>query len=308
MPVMPGPGVRTPLFVSRLSAMNEQSSREPFRSMSDSEFELLSGFIRTHSGISIQPSKKNMLELRLQKRLWALGLSSFSQYCGVLFDSLAGPGERVRMIDAVTTNKTEFFREPLHFRALVESVLPEYVGAGSRTGNGVFTAWSAGCSTGEEPYSLAIVLNEFAARNPGFRYAITATDISTEVLEKAVMGIYDLDEAATVPPFLMQKYFMRCKDRKRGVVRIVPELRSRVEFRRLNLMDEYSMPPKESMDAILCRNVIIYFERETQYRLLRCLCRSLRTGGHLFLGHSETVQGFDLPLVRNSSTMYGKVS
>jgi chemotaxis protein methyltransferase CheR len=276
--------------------------------MSDSEFELLSGFIQAHCGIKMPHSKKSMLESRLQKRLRILGISSFREYCRILFQSPEGARELVHMIDAVTTNKTDFYREPTHFQFLEETVLPEYVSRSDHTGNNGYSLWSAGCSTGEEPYSLAIVLSEFANRNPGFLYSITATDICSEVVAKAQQGIYDQNQVAPVPATLRKKYFMQSKDRNKELVRIVPELRAVVKFRCANLMNESSMPPRNSMDAIFCRNVIIYFDRETQFRLLSCFCRSLKTGAHLFLGHSETVHGFDLPLIRKQSTIYGKVS
>jgi chemotaxis protein methyltransferase CheR len=282
-----------------------QIYNEPAKSMSVREYEQLSEFIRDRSGIKIPPAKKTMLESRLQKRLRALKISSFREYCDILFHSPGGAGEIVQMIDAVTTNKTDFFREPVHFSFLMDTALPAFLGENTQGPGKAFAVWSAGCSTGEEPYTLAIVLSEFAARSPGFRFAVTATDISTKVLDKALLGIYDRDQAATIPPSLMQKYFMRSRDRDKGLVRVVPELRSLVLFQRLNLMDENIMP-LETMDAIFCRNVIIYFDRETQYRILSRLCRTLKSGGYLFLGHSETVHGFELPLVRIASTIYRK--
>jgi chemotaxis protein methyltransferase CheR len=275
------------------------------RPMSDADFSRLSEFIREHCGIKMPPVKKIMLEARLQKRLRRLGISSFREYFNHLAAGPEGVGELVHMIDCVTTNKTDFFREPVHFSYLAESALPEFLQAGG-AGGSPFTVWSAGCSSGEEPYTLAMVLSEFQAFHPGFRYSVLATDISTRVLEKARSAIYDADRVATVPVVFKQKYLMRSKDRDRGQVRIVPELRSAVRFQRINLMDEHFLLP-EPVDAIFCRNVIIYFERSNQERLLSRLCRSLKTGGLLFLGHSETVHGFDLPLMRMTSTIYKKV-
>jgi chemotaxis protein methyltransferase CheR len=278
---------------------------EPVKAMSPKDFERLSEFIVTHCGIKMPPAKKIMLESRLQKRLRTMGLSSFRDYCDFIFGSPEGAGELVHMIDAVTTNKTDFFREPAHFQYLTESALPEFL---NEYMNGVkkkFTVWSAGCSSGEEPYTLAIVLNEFASEHPDFQYAVLATDISTKVLEKARLGIYDQHLVSGIPLALKQKYFLKSKDRDKALVRVVPELRSRISFQRINLMDEHLMIP-EPADAVFCRNVIIYFERATQQKLLHRLCKCLKTGGHLFLGHSETVHGFDLPLVRISSTIYRK--
>jgi chemotaxis protein methyltransferase CheR len=220
-----------------------------------------------------------------------------------LFESPDRESEYVHLIDCVTTNKTDFFREPVHFQFLAEKLLPAFMQARGQENDGLFTLWSTACSTGEEPYTLAMVLDDFASKCPGFRYAITASDIATNVLEKARMAVYDEDQAACVPWPLKQKYLLRSKDRKKRLVRIVPSLRARVQFRQINLMDEGLMPPG-SMDAIFCRNVIIYFDRETQQRLLARLCGCIKKNGYLFLGHSETVHGFDLPVTRVSSTIY----
>ncbi|HUI67892.1 MAG TPA: protein-glutamate O-methyltransferase CheR [Nitrospirota bacterium] len=272
--------------------------------MSDREFLLLSEFIHRQCGIKLPPVKKSMLEARLQKRLRSLGITSFREYFELLFESPAGKEELVHMIDSVTTNKTDFFREPVHFSYLAENILPEFM----RTeGGGAFMVWSAGCSSGEEPYTLAMVLNEFRGEHPGFRFSILATDISTKVLEKARLGIYDQERVVPVPSVLKQKCVMRGSDRSKGLVRIVPELRSLVRFQRANLMDDHCAL-SEPADVIFCRNVIIYFGRATQERLLWRLCRSLKPGGYLFLGHSETMHGFDLPLVRVVSTVYRKMS
>ncbi len=275
--------------------------------MTAADFERLSRFIYTHCGIKMPPVKKTMLESRLQKRLRLLGVATFRDYCDFLFNSPDGSHELVHMIDAVTTNKTDFFREPVHFSFLAETILPEFTREGPYGVRAPFTAWSAGCSSGEEPYTLAIVMSEFAQQNPGFRFTITATDISTRVLDKAKAGIYDESQVSMIPLSLKQKYFLRSKDRKKTQVRVIPNLRSLVAFQRLNLMDERYMIRQESADVIFCRNVIIYFDRDTQGSLLGRLCRYLRTGGHLFLGHSETVHGFNLPLVRMASTIYRKV-
>ncbi len=280
------------------------SCEKAVKPMSGSEFRRLSEFIHAHCGIKMPPVKKIMLEARLQKRLRNLGIASFKEYCDCLFSD--GTSELTHMIDAVTTNKTDFFREPMHFKYLSEIILPEFIGMAGRVSERKFMVWSAGCSTGEEPYTLAMVLAEFWSLAPGFTFSILATDIAAKVLEKARIGIYEQDRTAAVPRHFKQKYFMRSKDKSKSLVRIVPEMRSLVRFQRVNLVDEYPVL-REPADAIFCRNVIIYFERENQERLLNRLCRSLRTGGHLFLGHSETVHGFELPLVRVTSTIYRKV-
>lgn len=275
--------------------------------MSADEFERLSEFIRAHCGIKMPTGKKIMLEARLQKRLRTLGLATFREYCAHLFDEKTGDEEMVHFVNAITTNKTDFFREPQHFTVLTETVLPEYVNSESWGPASVFRIWSAGCSSGEEPYTLAMVLGDFASSLPGFRFSILATDISTRVLDKAKLGIYDQERVVTVPLAMKEKYLLRSKDRDKGLVRITPELRALVQFEQVNLMDDH-FGMSGTMDVVFCRNVIIYFERHNQERLLRRLSSCLRTGGYLFLGHSETVHGFDLPLSRITSTVYRKLA
>jgi chemotaxis protein methyltransferase CheR len=276
--------------------------------MSTADFTRLSEFIYQHCGIKMPPVKKTMLEARLQKRLRIRGVQSFRDYCDLLFRSSDGGDELVHMIDCVTTNKTDFFREPVHFSFLTERLLPEFMNSGNADIRPPFTVWSSACSTGEEPYTLAIVLNEFARQNPGFTFSIIATDISTRVLDKARAGIYDESQISMIDLPQKQRYFLRSRDATRRQVRLIPAMRSAVSFQWLNLMDEKYPLRMESVDALFCRNVIIYFDRPTQEALLNRLCRHIRKDGLLFLGHSETVHGFDLPLVRVTSTIYRKVS
>ncbi|SNB44791.1 protein-glutamate O-methyltransferase CheR [Geobacter sp. DSM 9736] len=268
------------------------------------DFSRLSEFIYKECGIKMPPAKKTMLEARLQKRLRVLGMPTFKKYCDYLFSSEGMQQELVQMIDLVTTNKTDFFREPDHFDYLTNHVLPKWME--ERGGNGRrLMIWSAGCSTGEEPYTLAMVLEEFAENWPGFSYQLLATDISTRVLEKAKTAIYDEERVIPVPMPLKRKYLLRSKDRAAGLVRIVPELRSKVSFRRLNFMDS-SFGIREHIDIIFCRNVIIYFDRPTQKNLLSRFIDQMHPGGYLFMGHSETLNGLDLPLLAVHPTVYRK--
>jgi chemotaxis protein methyltransferase CheR len=275
--------------------------------MTAQDFERLSHFIYSHCGIKMPTVKRIMLESRLQKRLRLLNLSSFRDYCDFIFKSPNGSSELVHMIDAVTTHKTDFFREPVHFAFLSEIVFPEFMQGGNSRMRSPFTVWSSACSSGEEPYTLALVMSEFGRQNPGFKFTIMATDISTRVLDKAKDGIYDENQISMIPLPLKQRYFLRSKDRTKGQVRVVSELRSSIAFQRLNLMEEQYSMREASLDAIFCRNVIIYFDRPTQCTVLTRLCRHIKRDGYLFLGHSETVHGFDLPLIRMSSTIYRKV-
>jgi chemotaxis protein methyltransferase CheR len=275
--------------------------------MSQAEFSRFSEFIMAQCGIKMPLSKKIMLEARLQKRLRSLGIPTFGQYYEHLKRE-GGDGELVHMLDAVTTNKTDFFREPTHFQFLGQTVLPEFLEEQEKMNSRErpFRVWSAGCSSGEEPYTLAMVLCDFAEQHPPFPFTVLATDLSTKVLDRARAAIYDEERVAAVPHAMKLKYLLRSKDRKQELVRIAPELRATVQFQRLNLMEE-TLSFSEPLDAIFCRNVIIYFDRATQERLLARLCRVLRSGGYLFLGHSESIHGFDLPLKRLVSTVHRKI-
>ncbi len=247
-------------------------------------------------------AKKNMLESRLRKRLRFLEMDSFRDYYDFVSSSEGERTEMIMMIDAVTTNKTDFFREPAHFAYLAEKVLPELLG---RMQSNRVNFWSAGCSSGEEPYTLAMVLSEYADAREHFNFSILATDICTEVLEKAYRGIYDEDRIAPISIDLRKKYLLRSRDKNRGVVRLVPEIRSKINFRRLNFLDS-SYRLEEKFQVIFCRNVLIYFDRTIQEKVLNNFCCHLVPGGHLFLGHSETINGLDVPLVQVNSTIYRK--
>ena len=241
------------------------------------------------------------------KRMRKLKIQSYETYCDYLFSDEGRQREMVHMLDAVTTNKTDFFREPKHFEFLAGNILPELVrlkGAGIRRRLAV---WSAGCSTGAEPYTLAMVLSEFAHKCRGFDYSVLATDISTKVLMKAREAIYTENEVKPVSLALKKKYLLRSKNRNQELVRIVPDLRKRVEFRRLNFMDsDYGL--KRAIDVIFCRNVLIYFDHPTQQQVLSRLCRHLSPHGYFFSGHSETLNGFDLPLEQVNTTVYRKTN
>ena len=283
------------------ASATSMSDAERNHTLSGNDFTRLSSFIYEQCGIKMPPAKKTMLEARLQKRLRALSLPSFSDYCEYLFSQEGLKNELIMMVDLVTTNKTDFFREPDHFSYLVHTVIPEW--RNKTGGRRPLNVWSAGCSTGEEPYTLAMVLNEVAASQDGFSYQIMATDISTRVLEKARKAVYDEDRIDPVPMQLRRKYLLRSKDRTSPQVRIVPELRSRVRFGRLNFMDS-DFGFRDKLDIIFCRNVIIYFDRKTQERLLNKFHGHLSAGGWIFMGHSETLNGLDVPLVQVHPTVY----
>ncbi len=269
--------------------------------LSTRDYTRLCELIYAQAGIRLGSGKKTMLEGRIKRRLNALDLNSYSQYCEFLFGQRGLKEELVSLIDVVTTNKTDFFREAGHFNFLVEKALPELTAHDD--GGRPLLIWSAGCSTGEEPYTLAMVLSEYGLAHPGFRFRILATDISTAVLAKAELGVYSKDMVIPVPAALRKKYIMVNRDPGSNNVRIVPELRRLVEFRRLNFMDaDYRI--SEKADAIFCRNVIIYFDRPTQQSVLRKLSQRLVPRGYMFVGHAETLHDMDLPLTPLAPALY----
>ena len=271
--------------------------------ISDKDFSRFSQLIYDVCGIKMPPHKQSMLEARLRKRLRFLGLSSYEDYRKYLFSQDGMVEELTSMIDVVTTNKTDFFREPRHFDFLIGSVLPSLI---PLTGAGIdrpLRLWSAGCSTGEEPYTLAMFLEEFLWENKRLTYQIMGTDISTQVLEKAVIGIYHRDKIEPVPENMRKKYLLKSRDKSDFKVRIIPEIRAKIKFHRLNFMDE-KFNIADRQDIIFCRNVIIYFDRQTQERFLTRLCACLLPGGYLFMGHSETLSGMPLPLKQLAPAVY----
>lgn len=270
--------------------------------LAPADFTRLASFIQSYAGIKMTPMKKTLVEGRLRRRVRALGMSDLSEYCRYLFDHGGLENEAVHVIDVVTTNKTDFFREPQHFQFLVDQALPQMVA--ERTGtNRAIKGWSAASSTGAEPYTIAMMLARFCEQQDGLGYSLFATDICTEVLHTAARAVYKEEDVTPVPAELLKRYVMRSRDPARHEVRISPELRRNVHFRRLNLMDEtYSMA--RDMDFIFCRNVLIYFDKETQRQVVERLCRHLRPGGFLFLGHAEALTGHGLPLIPVANAVF----
>ncbi len=267
--------------------------------LSTRNFARIAAHIRQSCGITITEKKRVMLEGRLRRRLKSLGVGDLDGYCDYMFTGRNAEAEQQHLINAVTTNKTDFFREPKHFDYLENTLLPALARQGIRK----IMAWSAACSTGAEPYSLAMLLDDFTGRQPGMSYQILATDIDTQVLHTAHRGIYSDEMLDPVPAALRQTYVMRPRDRQRTEVRIAPRLRAAIGFGQLNLMDE-SYGVGTQLDMIFCRNVLIYFEKATQEMVIQRLVRCLKPGGHLFLGHAESITGFDVPVSQVGSTIF----
>ena len=273
----------------------------------NNEFSQLSKFIYEQCGINLTPAKKTMVSTRLQKRLRKLNMKTMKEYLAFLFSAEGKKYEIVHLLDIISTNKTDFFREPAHFQYLRQTVLPEFISHAHFSSASPFRVWSAGCSTGEEPYSLAMELQEYAKENRSLRFSILASDISTRVLKIAVKAIYSEEKVQPVPAPYKKQYLMRSKDRTQKLVRIVPELRKTVQFRRLNFMDR-DFGIKKPFHAVFCRNVIIYFDRPTQERLINRFANHMVQGAYLFVGHSETLNGLDVPFRQVYPTVYKKIS
>ena len=265
--------------------------------MSLEQFSDFSGLITSHLGIRLPEGKRLMLQNRLARRARALGLSSVPEYHKWFFAD--GPGreeELQHLLDVATTNKTSFFRESGHFAALRE------IAQRADVARDAFRVWCAGCATGEEAYTLAMVLLEARAEG-GPAFSILATDVCSQALERARAAIYDRESVAAVPEPFRTRYFLRHRDPAVRAVRVAPEVRRCVRFGHLNFLSEdYGLP--ETVNAVFFRNVMIYFDRTTQRAVLGRICSYLAVGGHLFVGHSESASGQGLPLTVAGTSVF----
>lgn len=273
--------------------------------MSDMEFRRFSEFIRERFGIHLTPIKKTMLTSRLLKRLRHLNMSRFSDYYDYLMSRQGQENEVTHMIEVVSTNKTEFFREPVHFDFLKNVVLPGLVPRKKKQVLRKINVWSAGCSSGEEPYTLAIVLAEFLGFYQEIQFSVLATDVSQRMLKTAERAVYDKEVINKIPPHQVLRYFMRGVRSETGFLRVVPELRKYVTVRYFNLMESFSTLPTK-MDCIFCRNVMIYFNRDTREALVNKFYHQLKEGGYFFVGNSETIKGLNTPFKQVRPTIYIK--
>ncbi|MGQ9658842.1 MAG: CheR family methyltransferase [Thermochromatium sp.] len=243
------------------------------------DFEQIRRLIYEHAGIALGPGKMDMVYSRIARRLRATGLTSFAQYLARLD---ADPDEWTNFINALTTNLTAFFREAHHF-----PVLAEYALEAARRGRRPIRLWSSACSTGEEPYSMAMTLIEaFDSWTPPVK--ILATDLDTNVVRQAAEGIYALERVEKLPEAQLKRFFLRGKGARTGQVRVRPEVRALIEFHPLNLLSEH-WPMREPFEVIFCRNVMIYFDKPTQAKILARFHALLQPDGLLFVGHSESL-------------------
>lgn len=273
--------------------------------LTDRDFRRFQRLIHGTSGIVLTDAKRALIPGRLSKRLRGLGLTNFSAYLDVVDSDSA---ERTRMIDCICTNETRFFREPRQFDFLDQDVLPRWK---SLAGTGAMPrrirAWSVACSTGEEPASLAMLLRTHFAAGEGWQLGILASDLSTRVLKTASEGVWPIERAADIPAHYLRAYMLRGVRSAAGTMRVRPEIQSMIEFRQINLIDR-AYPVEASFELIFCRNVLIYFDRDTKAAIIDRLTQHLVPGGLLLLGHAETITGNPRGLEHAGPTAYRRTS
>ncbi len=268
--------------------------------LTQAEFKKIAHLTYQLVGIDLKESKRELVKARLTKRLRALELRTFEDYLKVIEKDHSGE-EMATMIDLLTTNKTQFFREIQHFEYLQHQLLPLMNRSSSK-----IRFWTAGCSFGQEPFTLAILLREVLENLDRRDVRILATDISRPVLAKARKGIYPENELNDVSPQLLRRYFTKISDSPSPSYQVIQPLRSMIHFARLNLLAAW--PMKGLFDAILCRNVLIYFDKPTQQKLIRRFWNLLVPGGHLFIGHSESLTGLTHDFQYVQAALYVKDS
>lgn len=272
---------QTPMF-STQTTIDQLSARD---------FTRIVDLIGSEIGVRLHSTKQSMVEARLRRRLRDLQMTSFAEYSDLLFRRAGLDAELPHLVNVLTTNKTDFFREPQHFELLRSTIVRDILATRRLERLATLKVWSAACSTGAEAYTTAMVLSDMAEKSGAFRYSILGTDVSTEVLHQARVGIYPTQQIAPVPQDMQRKYLLWSRrDNPPKEVRIAPELRRRANFNYLNLMDQH-YPVDRDVDIIFLRNVLIYFSKEDQARVIDKLVSHLRPGGYLLLGHSEPMAG-----------------
>lgn len=247
----------------------------------DQDFGRVKNIVYDYAGIDLNDSKKNLVYNRLSKRIRFLNMLSFSEYLD--FVENQGEVEFVHLINAITTNLTFFFRENHHFEYLANTVIPGLLTTNATSKR--IRIWSAGCSTGEEPYSIAITLKETLPA--GWDAKVIATDLDSNVVSTGQSGIYKMDRLKGVSEERKKRWFLKGSGSQEGFVKVKPELQEIIEFGQLNLMHDW--PLKDAIDVIFCRNVVIYFDKTTQSKLFNRYADRLPENGHLFIGHSESL-------------------
>jgi len=255
--------------------------------LEDELFHLLSELIYSKSGISLQKSKKYLISSRLYRRMLDLGIESYEEYYNLITDIYNGSDELVEFLNLMTTNKTDFFREADHYEILKNSVVPKLSKRLKK-----ISVWSAGCSTGEEPYTIAMVLESCISQKTTFDYNVTGTDICTDAISHAQRAVYTSERGETIPDHIKNRFMLKGKGTMDGMIKIAPEIYDKVSFNYHNLYtDDFSS--MAMFDVIFCRNVFIYFDKKTQSEIYGKFYQKLKPGGYLFVGHSESLNNYN---------------
>ncbi len=269
--------------------------------ISDTEFQKFRDLVYQRAGINLHQGKKQLVQARLSKVLRQEGLHSFHDYYELVLNDKTG-NKLVDLLDRISTNHTYFFREKDHLDYLSDTIIRNILKSGKGNGAQEIRLWSAGCSSGEEPYSIALKILEDGGLPAGTKLKILATDLSTKVIEAASRGVYREDKLRNITPGMKRKYFQKGKGRSEGFYRVIQPVRDLITFRKFNLMDQF--PFRRKFDVIFCRNVMIYFDRETQQRMVNKFTQFIKPGGYFIVGHSESLSGITHKLQYIVPTIY----
>ena len=272
--------------------------------LKEREYNKFSRYVYDTCGINLHEGKQQLVKARLGKILRQRDFRSFRQYYDHVINDKSGH-ELILLLDSISTNLTYFFREPEHFEFLRKKALPEIMKRKSTPRDNCLRFWSAGCSSGEEPYSIAMTISEALDNREKWQFKIQATDLSTRVLKTAISGIYEKMKVEKIPYELRKRYFQKGDNKWKGYFRVKKDVKKKISFQRLNFMEEFHFG--EPFDVIFCRNVMIYFDTPTKQDLVDNLYRNLSHGGYLFIGHAESLSGLKHHLKYIQPSVFKKV-
>ena len=273
--------------------------------ISNGDFRKISDLVYERAGINLHDGKKQLVQARLGKIIRKEGLGGFRQYYDEIVNDSTGQ-RLVQLLDTLTTNHTYFYRESDHLKWLSGTILPEVIQLNQKEGGSEVRIWSAGCSSGEEPYTIAIHLMNSGVLPSRFRLKILATDLSTKVIQDARKGIYKAEKLQKIPARIMHRYFRRLRTENGGYYQVRQQVRELITFRKLNLLD--SFPFRRQFDVVFCRNVMIYFDKQIQQKVVDKMYRTVKTGGYFVVGHSESLSGVSHQFKYIAPTIYKKIS
>lgn len=271
----------------------------PIQTEEATDFEFIINLVYERCRVRLHEGKHQLIRARLGKRMRALGIATLGEYCDLLRRN-EGAAELTHMVDALTTNFTNFLREKDHFEFMIQTALPELLAERKQ-----FKIWSAACATGEEPFTISFFLADRYPPELGWDWQVLASDISTKALGHARRAIYAQERLSTLPPGWWPRFFQKGHGQWEGHYRVKPHITTRVDFQQLNLLGPYNF--SDQFPVIFCRNVMIYFDRPTQEQLVRQLARHLPPKGYLLIGHSESLNGLQLPLRCVRPSIYQKL-